>query len=205
MAYPDNNDVNSLIGFFQGVSGFQRSNRFKVVITVPQEIISKNGIYQLPIVNTNQISLFATTVQIPQQVITYFPDTMSPSGAEIDIPLKRGFDERFIIDFIVDSKWQARRFFEAWMNIMFINSSDTPKFKDSIVVNYQNNISSTVDIYALDQNGNTNRRITLYQAWPSTLLPTQMMNDAPNDYLTLSVDMNYRYYKAFDATNGLET
>jgi len=203
MAYPDNNDVNSLIGFFQGVSGFQRSNRFKVVINVPTQITTQYS-GQFPIVN-KQISLFATTVQIPQQVITYFPDTMSPSGAEIDIPLKRGFDERFIIDFIVDSKWQARRFFEAWMNIMFINSSDTPKFKNSIIVNYQNNISSTVDIYALDQNGNTNRQITLYQAWPSTLLPTQMMNDAPNDYLTLSVDMNYRYYRAFDAKGAFET
>jgi hypothetical protein len=104
----------------------------------------------------------------------------------------------------VDSKWQARRFFEAWMNIMFINDT-TSSFKNSIIVNYQNNISSTVDIYALDQNGNTNRRITLYQAWPSTILPTQMMNDAPNDYLTLSVDMNYRYYRAFDATSQLET
>jgi len=202
MAYPDNNDVNSLIGFFQGVSGFQRSNRFKVVINVPTQITTQYP-GQFPIVN-KQISLFATTVQIPQQLITYFPDTMSPSGAEIDIPLKRGFDERFIIDFIVDSKWQARRFFEAWMNIMFINDT-TSSFKNSIIVNYQNNISSTVDIYALDQNGNTNRQITLYQAWPSTLLPTQMMNDAPNDYLTLSVDMNYRYYKAFNAIGGLET
>ena len=200
MAYPDNNDVTSLISFFQGVSGFQRSNRFKVVINVPDQITTQYP-GQFPI---NQISLFATTVQIPQQVITYFPDTMSPSGAEIDIPLKRGFDERFIIDFIVDSKWQARRFFEAWMNIMFINDS-TSSFKNSILVNFQKNISSTVDIYALDQNGNTNRRITLYQAWPSTLLPTQMMNDAPNDYLTLSVDMNYRYYKAFDAANNFET
>jgi hypothetical protein len=202
MAYPDNNDVNSLIGFFQGVSGFQRSNRFKVVINVPTQITTQYP-GQFPTVN-NQISLFATTVQIPQQLITYFPDTMSPSGAEIDIPLKRGFDERFIIDFIVDTKWQTRRFFEAWMNIMFINDT-TSSFKNSIIVNYQNNISSTVDIYALDQNGNTNRRITLYQAWPSTLLPTQMMNDAPNDYLTLSVDMNYRYYKAFDANNNFET
>jgi hypothetical protein len=202
MAYPDNNDVNSLIGFFQGVSGFQRSNRFKVVINVPTQITTQYP-GQFPIVN-KQISLFATTVQIPQQLITYFPDTMSPSGAEIDIPLKRGFDERFIIDFIVDSKWQARRFFEAWMNIMFINDT-TSSFKNSIIVNYQNNISSTVDIYALDQNGNTNRQITLYQAWPSTLLPTQMMNDAPNDYLTLSVDMNYRYYRAFDAIGRYET
>lgn len=204
MAYPDNNDVNSLIGFFQNASGFQRSNRFKVLINVPTQI-TRQYPDQFTTVN-NQISLFATTVQIPQQVITYFPDTMSPSGAEIDIPLKRGFDERFIIDFIVDTKWQTRRFFEAWMNIMFINSTNPiPSFKNSIIVNYQKEISSTVNIYALDQNGKTNRQITLYQAWPSTLLPTQMMNDAPNDYLTLSVDMNYRYYKAFDAIGKYET
>jgi hypothetical protein len=204
MAYPDNNDVNSLIGFFQNASGFQRSNRFKVLINVPTQI-TRQYPDQFTTVN-NQISLFATTVQIPQQVITYFPDTMSPSGAEIDIPLKRGFDERFIIDFIVDTKWQTRRFFEAWMNIMFINSTNPiPSFKNSIIVNYQKEISSTVNIYALDQNGKTNRQITLYEAWPSTLLPTQMMNDAPNDYLTLSVDMNYRYYKAFDAIGKYET
>ena len=177
----NNSDVNSLITFFQNLSGFQRSNRFRVDITPPKKS------------NLDQTVLFATTVQIPQQVVTYYPDTVAPSGPNIDIPLQRNFDERFIIDFIVDKNWKARQFFDNWINFIFTGSS-TNADKNSKSVGYFTDITGTVDIYALDGTDSVNQRITLYDAYPHTIVPTQMMNDAPNDYLTLTVDMKYRYY-----------
>lgn len=173
-----NSDVNTLISHFKTVSGFQRSNRFRIDIDPP------TGLSPVP--------LFATNVQIPSQTVSYYQDTVSPSGAYVDIPVKREFDERFIIDFIVDKRWNTRKFFDDWMNLMFISKGTT---NNSRLVNYRNSIVGTVDIFALDTNNAINRRITLVDAWPSTIVPTQMMNDAPNDYLTLTIDMNYRYYK----------
>lgn len=178
-------DVGSLISYFQTLSGVQRSNRFRVDINPPTGL--------------TEVSLFASNVQIPSQVINYYPDTMSPSGSNIDIPIKREYDDRFIIDFIVDKNWLCRSFFDQWLNLLFKNKSEASTVeKNSYLVNYRDSIVGTVDIYALDANDNTNRRITLYGAWPSTILPTQMMNDAPNDYLTLTIDMNYRYYRSYD-------
>jgi len=181
-------DVGSLISYFQTLSGVQRSNRFRIDINPPTGL--------------TEVSLFASNVQIPSQVINYYPDTMSPSGSNIDIPLKREYDDRFIIDFIVDKNWTCRQFFDQWLNLLFKNKSQTSTAeKNSYLVNYRDSVIGTVDIYALDVNDNINRKITLYDAWPSTILPTQMMNDAPNDYLTMTIDMNYRYYRTYD-TNG---
>lgn len=172
-----NSDVNTLISHFKNVSGFQRSNRFRINITPPSGLVA--------------VPLFATNIQIPSQIINYYQDSVSPSGAYVDIPVKREFDERFIIDFIVDKNWNTRRFFDDWMNLMFKSKIQT---NNSYIVNYRNSIVGKIEIFALDLNNNINRKITLIDAWPSTIVPTQMMNDAPNDYLTLTVDMNYRYY-----------
>jgi len=180
-----NSDIGTLVSFFQNLSGFQRSNRFRVDVTPPTGA------------NLDQTVLFATNVQIPQQVVTYYPDTVAPSGPNIDIPVKREYDERFIIDFIVDKTWKTRKFFDDWIDYMFIGDRRNTR-NNSLFVRYFGEITGTVDIYALDNNEQTNRRITLYDAYPSTILPTQMMNDATNDYLTLTVDMNYRYYTTSD-------
>ena len=185
---PDNNglnnsDISTLIGFFQKVSGFQLANRFKINTTPPV------GFGETP------PPMFATLVQIPGQNIQYYPDTLAPSDSVIDMPIKREYDRRFIVDFIVDKNWNVRRFFERWINYIFINNNGTSdRTSPSTVVRLYNDITGTMVINPLDVNSATNRAITLYNIWPALILPTQMMNDNPNTYLTLTVDMNYRYY-----------
>jgi hypothetical protein len=186
----DNSDVTTLLNFFQKSSGFQQTNRFKVLIDPPIDI-TKSG-FQIP-------PLFATMVQIPGQVVNYFSDSMSPSASLIDIPVKREYDNRFIIDFIVDKNWNTREFFDKWIDLMFIDK-ETQGGKKSHVLEYYNKIIGKVTIQPLDINNKINKTFTLYDAWPSTILPTQMMNDAPNSYLTLTVDMNYRYYNITNLT-----
>ena len=176
----NNSDVNTLINFFQTLSGFQKVNRFKVNIIPPKDA------------KLDATVLFATSVQIPQQLVTYYPDSVAPSGPLVDIPIRRGYDERFIMDFIVDKNWKTREFFDKWMDYMFVSKKGKT---NSLYVKYYTDITGTVEIYGLDDNSNTNKKITLYDAYPTTIIPGQLSNDLPNDYLTLSVDMNYRYYK----------
>jgi len=185
---PDNNglnnsDVNSVISFFKKVSGFQISNRFKISIDPPQQL----GLVPPP--------LFATMVQVPGQVVNYFSDNLSPSANTIDIPVKREYDNRFIIDFIIDKNWNCRQFFESWLDLIFVDgNSNFLQNKGSKLLNYWDNIVGRLNIYALDQNSNINKTIILYGAWPATIQPTQFMNDSANNYLTMTVDINYRYY-----------
>lgn len=167
------NRISTITSYF--TKGFQRTNRFEVAFTRQNK------------------TFWATQCQIPQQYIVYYPDTMSPSGPTINIPVKREYDERFLIDFIVESDWAVRKYFESWYDSMF--SSIVPG--RSKTVDARNTISNLSDITvkALNENGDTNVTFTLYEAYPKLLLPSQFSNDTPNQYLTLSVDFNYRYYR----------
>lgn len=118
---------------------------------------------------------------------------MSPSGPPIDVPLRRIYDERFIVEFIIDGRWDIRKFFDGWMDFLFVNSDSTTK--NSTKVNYWEDVVGTFVIEALDINDNIKQTITLYDAWPKMIIPSQMSNDTPNQYLVLIVDINYRYYK----------
>jgi len=179
---PLKSDITTLITQFETMSGFQRSNRFRISITPPAKLaIPKN------------IPIFAQTVQTPSQAILFRQDFMSPSGPPIDVPLRRVYDERFIVEFIIDGRWDIRKFFDGWMDFLFINSN--PNTKNSTKVNYWEDVVGTFVIQALDINDNVKQTITLYDAWPKMIIPSQMSNDTPNQYLVLIVDINYRYYK----------
>lgn len=194
MSINQNSSINTLITKFQTLSGFQRSNRFEITITPPGGIADASQI--------KNFIFHASSVQIPSQVINYYPYSISPGGPMLDIPMKREYDERFIIDFIVDKTWKCRTFFDQWMEWIF-KSHINNGYKTSSMTNYYDDIVGTVTIAALDTNDNVNKQIRLEKAWPSTILPTQMMHDNPNDYLTLSVDMNYRYYTVLEGNDTL--
>jgi len=177
-----NNSVNDLIQIFSKMSGFQTSNRFEVLITPPIGLEAPS------------VPLFASSIQIPSHITNHYKDTMAPSGGYIDVPLRRQYDERFVIDFIVDTNWEARKFFDAWTDLIF---PDQLESKNSLMVNYWGNIVGTIIINPLDKNGNMVKTIQLNGAWPGTIIANQFTNDAPNTYLTLQVDINYRNYTLY--------
>ena len=174
------NSITEITNYFS--NGFQRSNKFEVTIT-------KGGRVAGP--------FWASQSQIPSQTLVYFPETFSPSGPPITIPIKREYDERFLIDFIVDQDWNVRTFFENWYNSMFSVISPGlggPKSNSVVARNTGGNLA-TIAIKALDYQGNVKKTFNLYEAYPKLLLPGQFSHDIPNQYLTLSVDFNYRYYR----------
>jgi hypothetical protein len=178
------NSINELLGIFGKLGDPQRANRFEVTINGP---ISTTSVF------------FATAVQIPGHVVEYYEDSLAPSGSYIDVPIKRQYDQIFKIDFIVDSKWGVRTYFEEWIDLIFPDrkagaGGDTAVFKNSRFVNYWDNIVGSVIINCLDTNGATQKTITLTGAYPGTIIPGQFSNDLVNTYTTLQVDMNYRNY-----------
>lgn len=183
---PQSSNINTLITAFSSASGFQRSNRFRIKITPP---ISIPGDAQI---TPTAFTVFASNIQTPSQSIIFYEDTMSPSGPPISIPIRRNYDDRYIIEFIVDKKWNIRSFFDSWFNSMFINSTTTNL--NSTRVQYFTDIVGTLEIEALDPNDTVVKTIKLYDAYPKQIIPTQFSNDTPNQYLTLIVDMMYRYY-----------
>jgi len=183
---PQSSNITTLITAFSTASGFQRSNRFRVNIIPPTNIPGGTQI------TPTSFTVFASNIQTPSQSIIFYEDTMSPSGPPISIPIRRNYDDRYIIEFIVDKRWNIRSFFDSWLNSMFINSTATNL--NSTRVQYFTDIVGTLEIEALDQNDTVVKTITLYDAYPKQIIPTQFSNDTPNQYLTLIVDMMYRYY-----------
>jgi len=184
---PQKSDITTLINAFSTASGFQKSNRFRINIIPPTAIPGGTQI------TPKAFTVFASNIQTPSQSIIFYEDTMSPSGPPISIPIRRNYDDRYIIEFIVDKKWDIRSFFDSWMNAMFINSTNSSTLNSS-KVQYFVNIVGKLEIEALDQNDNVVKTITLHDAYPKQIIPTQFSNDTPNQYLTLIVDMMYRYY-----------
>jgi hypothetical protein len=183
---PIASDITTLITAFSTVSGFQKSNRFRVNIIPPTSIPGGTQI------TPTSFTVFASNIQTPSQSIIFYEDTMSPSGPPISIPIRRNYDDRYIIEFIVDKKWNIRSFFDSWINALFLNTGNTNK--NSTRVQYFTDIVGELEIEALDEKDNIVKTITLYDAYPKQIIPTQFSNDTPNQYLTLIVDMMYRYY-----------
>jgi len=184
---PQKSDITTLITAFSTASGFQKSNRFRVNIIPPTSIPGGTQI------TPTSFTVFASNIQTPSQSIIFYEDTMSPSGPPISIPIRRNYDDRYIIEFIVDKNWNIRSFFDSWINSMFINSTSSSTV-NSTRVQYFTNIVGTLEIEALDGNDNVVKTIILHDAYPKQIIPTQFSNDTPNQYLTLIVDMMYRYY-----------
>lgn len=185
---PQKSDITTLITAFSTASGFQKSNRFRINIIPPNAI--PGGVQITP----KAFTVFASNIQTPSQSIIFYEDTMSPSGPPISIPLRRNYDDRYIIEFIIDKEWNIRSFFDSWINALFLNTGTNTANKNSTRVQYFDDIVGNLEIEALDQNDNVVKTITLYDAYPKQIIPTQFSNDTPNQYLTLIVDMMYRYY-----------
>ena len=180
------NSINELLGIFGKLGDPQRANRFEVTINGPTSLSARAD------------GFFATAVQIPAHVVEYYEDSLAPSGSYIDVPIKRQYDQVFKIDFIVDSKWQVRTYFESWIDLIFpdrqAGAGGDTVFKNSRFVNYWDEIVGNVVINCLNANGTTQKTITLTGAYPGTIIPGQFSNDLVNTYTTLQVDMNYRNY-----------
>jgi hypothetical protein len=186
------NSINDLLTIFDKLGDPQRANRFEVLINGP---IS-------PSLSAPASGFFATAVQIPAHVVEYYEDSLAPSGSYIEVPIKRQYDQIFKIDFIVDSGWEVRTYFENWVDLIFPDYTNDGKtvFKNSRFVNYWDNIVGNVIINCLDANGTPKKSITLTGAYPGTLVPGQFSNDLANTHTILQVDMNYRNYTITDPT-----
>lgn len=176
------NGIDSILNYFS--NGFQKVNRFEVRIA-------------------SNTTFWASSAQIPQQDVTYYPENFSPSGPIIQVPLRRGYDDRFLVDFIVEKDWAVRNYFETWFNTMFSSTSGSATRSSKVKTRNTSGNLRTVEIIALndaippnssDEKVSQNAKFTLYEAFPKLLLPSQFTNDMPNQYLSLTVDFNYRYY-----------
>lgn len=170
--------ISSLIDYLSKSSP-QRMNRYQVDFTLASGKV--NG----------PQTFFATMVQIPSRSIQFYPDSVGPYTPTWKVPLKQEFDDKFIIEFLVDENFQIRKFIEDWMDNLAVNVNG--KKPGNFLFNTGVETTATMVITPLDSNGNiTTTPMTLYNAWPKLILPSEFNMDS-GDLLRMQVDFNYRY------------
>jgi len=176
------------------VWGVQRPNRYAVeFIDCP---VSQSG-------GSSPYVFFATMVQIPQRTTNYFSDSVGPFSPYWDVPLKTEYDDHYIINFLVDKNWSIRSLIEAWMDHTIGGTINTEGYiygtsakGASLVPVAARTGDSKIKITGIStaENNKQTGTITLHQAWPKLILPTQFDTGANNQPLIMSVDFSYRYY-----------
>ena len=130
----------------------------------------------------------ATMVQIPSRTILFYPDTVNPWVPEWKVPLKNQWDDKFIVEFLVDENFKIRTFIETWMD-KILNDG----YGNFLYNGYNGDpCNSKMTIWPLNADGTKSTFYwTLFNVWPKFILPAEFDADQPN-LLKMQVDFSYR-------------
>ena len=173
--------ISSLIDYLSKSSP-QRMNRYQVAFLLASSKVQ------------GPQTFFATMVQIPSRSIQFYPDSVGPYTPTWKVPLKQEFDDKFIIEFLVDENFQIRKFIEDWMDNL-VKNVNIGKKPGNFLFDPGVETTAKMTITPLDSNGNVATAataMTLYNAWPKLILPSEFNMDS-GDLLRMQVDFNYRY------------
>lgn len=173
--------IDDIIHFWSAKGGFQRANRYRVQITRP---------------NQPALEAVAISVQTPARNIEYIEDTtMGPSNPSIKVPIRNYYDDRFIVTFVIDSKWEVRTYIEDWIDAIFPSRiSNQANYIGSTVAPYMGDNLGRILFTPLTVNHNPAYEFYLEQAYPKSIFPGEMAQQLMDTPMTLIVDFNYRYY-----------
>ena len=160
--------------------GIARTNRYAVVITPP--VALQSGSLQ-------NIMLFCDQVQLPGA--NYSTVQNRTFGEFREVPYEKLYDS-LSLSFYVDTDMKVKQLFDNWLNI--ISSPETRTY------NYYNNYISKMVIEVQDINDKKKYQVTLEECYPKNI-GTIQLDYASKDVMKLTVQMQYKYWKATPVTN----
>lgn len=169
-------------------SGLARTNRFEVIIPVP------NGMNNFYRNHGRLISLFCEETNFPPLIVStksykiFGPSFQRPVSAEYG-------GEGLSMTFHVDSDMLVKRFFEEWTYTVV-----TPY---SFQLNYEEDYVVDITIHQLDETDNITYTCKLINAFPRSINLMPLNNSAQNQTHRLTVMFAYRYWDS--ALNGETT
>ena len=153
-----------------------RSNRFEVII-VPPTPLSGYG---------REVSIMAESVTMPGMSITSKP--FKTWGPNHQLPVGSDYGGDGInINFYIDGRMELKRFFDTWME-MIVTGND-------YMVKYQQEYSTSIYIYHLDEMEVPTYAIELIDAFPKSMAPIHFDSNATNQFARLNTTMAFRRWK----------
>lgn len=162
-------------------NGMARSNRFGVLIGVPQ-LLTRQSVDPSAIVP--ELFMFCESAQLPGMNIS---TTQARTFGEYrEMPYERLYDA-VNLSFYNDAGLNIKSFWEQWTN-----SIQNPYTRN---MEYYNDYTGQVDIFVYDTINAARYVVTLYEAYPKTLASVEL-NQAGRDILKTTVTLQYRYWRS---------
>lgn len=177
-------------------SGFAKPNRYRVEFFLPRGVSSSSdfvastnrfsGENILPKIqnsaNSNEeINIACHTMTMPQRsLMTY---EIKQNSAPVRHPYSATYDP-VTFSFYADNKYAARDFFDAWQGTVTNIGSNTMNFYDEY--------TSDIKMYAQDDAGRDTYCVTLFQAYPINVGLVDFSYSQSNNFQTITCTMSFK-------------
>lgn len=186
-----------------GSKGVARTNRYTVVISLPQELtnwLGRNGGG-----DPRELSLRADSVEWPgYSYLTYDTTSRVGYGAAEVSPYAPLFDS-VTFTFIADRNLDMYKIFYAWNNLIINtrNRGQSLYFSDSTSISDSNRqkpyelsykddyVANTMQIFMYDTEGAKKMEAVLYRAYPLLLPKIDLSWASENEFLRLPIQFSY--------------
>jgi hypothetical protein len=189
--------MNDVISSFHSKDGYAQPNRYEVLIFPPTtpakggENLSRGDVSQISSKDKREISLRCESITLPGRNLATTGDT-NYHGPVKAIVNNVSYVDSIKMVFQASSDLRERVFFEKWQYTAF-----NPKTWN---VGYYNDYVGSVFIYLLDKQDQRKYGLKLWEAFPKEIAPTELSYAGNNVIITLTVDMNFRYWSTLDIT-----
>jgi len=157
-------------------SGMARTNRFTVMITLPNTMSGQSQF--------NQLLLFCDQVQLPGVAVNTVPNRTF--GEIRETPTEFNY-EPINLSFYVDSTMYIKRYFDDWLKSIQQGQSRVFNY-------YRDYICPEMQILVQDTLDKNRLQVSLYECYPKSVSAIQM-DYAGKDVMKLSVQMIYKYWE----------
>lgn len=150
--------------------------------------LAKPNRYQVIIEGTagGTINMPAETIALPSRGFVTMEEQWY--GPPRQVPIGRKYDSSVIITFPVSRDQSERTFFENWMNDIVSPEDNRMNYEEGVV----NKVM--MKIQTLDELDDVTSTYELTEAYPSSILPTQLGASMRNDYTRIQIQFEYREY-----------
>lgn len=183
MVMTNQNSIQSIKSYIDNRKGLQRSNRFDVQI------------YNIP-ANVGRVNFVAQQVDLGPRTIETVADNLMGYGLGRTVPRSQSLIKSFGVQltFPVTNDNQIIKVFNSWFNYFYANTNAGgfgfyTQYYDNAVYRTQ------MVIDTLDPNGDRNNSMRFYEVFPVETQPITMSMLKPDQYLSYTVVLAYRYYR----------
>ena len=185
--------LNEIMSGFHTENGYAVPNRFEVIITPPKKM-GATTVYN-PSHGSDRghdvrsISLRCESVNLPGINLNTLTDS-NIYGPTREIVDGVTFAEDIAMVFQASAGLDERVFFEEWQKQAFDSTTWD--------IGYYHDYVSVIDLYLLNKNNERRFGLKLHEAFPKTIGPTALSQNANNEIIKISVNFSFRYWETLD-------